>query len=617
MNRTAENTGTVAASSGQRGTDMSERLQMGVRFHQSGELQKAEELYEEILKSDPVHADAMHLLGFIRHQTGDNAAAAALIRMAIRIHADSPDYYNSLGLVLKAQGKIEEAVSCYQKALSLKPDMTEALNNLGIAFQGQGKHDKAVACYRKILETGPDIAEVHNNMGNAFKEMGKPEAATASYKTALQIRPDYAEAWFNMANTCLERNRFHDAIYYYRKGLELNPVCAEACYNMANAHYELGQLEAAINGYSRAVRLKPDFTAAYDNMGKAWQDMGRLEEALACYEKTLRLEPENADTHFDRSLLLLLSGNFKEGWKEYEWRFVKSGWKKVYPHRLAIPRWDGSDFEGKRLLVHAEQGLGDTIQFARYLPMVKKKGGEVVFEVKEALIPLFRNFPGIDGLRALSPTEQPATDFDLFIPLLSLPGLFATTPATIPAKIPYLYADPRKTQYWRTQLPGRGLKAGVIWAGSPGNNDDRNRSCNLSHFFPLARITALKLYGLQKGAAAAQADDLPKSISFANVGQALDDFSDTAAVIENLDLIISVDTAVVHLAGAMGKPVWTLLPYAPDWRWFLEGSHSPWYPTMRLFRQTRRGDWKSVFQQVARELKKEIQKRARTSPGSG
>ena len=522
-------------------SDMNGELNKAVRFHQSGQLLEAQEIYKKILKTVPNHSDSLHLLGFIAHQTGDNDTAFKLITRAIRTHPKYPFYHNSLGLVLKDQGKFEEAIVCYQKALELKPDMNEAYNNQGVAFQECGKLDEAIACYKRALEINPDTAEAHFNMGNAY--------------------------------------------------------------------YELERLNEAISGYENAIRLRPKYTDAYDNMGKAYQDLGRLEEAISCYEKTLHLEPKNADAHFDLSLVFLLSGKFKEGWKEYEWRFLKSKWERTYSHRFDKPRWDGSIFEGKRLFVHAEQGMGDTIQFVRYLPMVKSLGGKVIVEVAKPLLTLFQDLPGIDELVVWSPIKKSDARFDFYVPLLSIPGLFGTELETIPAEVPYIYADPRKIKHWRSRLKGGGFKMGLVWAGSPTNNDDRNRSCDLENFFPLSQIPGVEVYGLQKGEAAAQVDGLPKGMAVTNLGEEFEDFADTAGVIENLDLVISVDTAAAHLAGAMGKQVWTLLPFAPDWRWLMNRQDTPWYPTMRLFRQPKRGDWGVVFQQVVHELFKLLQNR--------
>ncbi len=516
--------------------NIGKKLNQAVQHHQSGQLDKARVIYEQMLEIDPNHSDALHLLGLIAHQAGDKDAAHDMIAKAIRICPGYSIYHNSLGQVLKDHGSLNEAIGCYKKALEIEPDYAEA-------------------CF---------------NMGNAYLKLDRNHKAISSFKQVIKIKPD------------------HSASYY----------------NMGEAYHSLELLDKAISCYQNAVQLKPYYTEAYDNMGKTYQDMGMLDKAISCYQKTLDIEPKNADTRFDRSLALLLKGNFQEGWKEYEWRFHRSGWKKTYPYRFDKPRWDGSPFSGKRLFVHAEQGLGDTIQFVRYLPIVKNLGGDVIFEVREPLRRLFQDLPGIDKLVEWSSVKKTDMEFDYYIPLLSIPGLFGTTELTIPPKVPYIYANPTDIDSWQNHLRGPNLKVGLVWAGSPTNTDDRNRSCDLKNFFKLSQIPGVKLYGLQKGEKITQVDELSNGTVVTNFGGKLKDFADTAGLIETLDLLISVDTAAAHLAGAMGKPVWILLPFAPDWRWRLKRKDSPWYPTMRLFRQPSRGNWEAVFQRVVQELRK-------------
>jgi len=304
-----------------------------------------------------------------------------------------------------------------------------------------------------------------------------------------------------------------------------------------------------------------------------------------------------------------LSGDFHQGWQKYSWR-QKTIWKDIiYPHHHKEPRWDGSTFVDKSLFVHCEQGFGDTLQFVRYLPLVKARGGTVLFEVWPSLMNLLHGFEGVDELAELS-INRSMVKFDCYISLMDLPKIFGTTLDTIPCDVPYIHADLTKADYWRGRLDGADFKVGIVWAGKPEHGNDHNRSCELKHFASLGEIEGVKLYSLQKGDAAAHLDNSSGIIGLADQ---FEDFTDTAAVIENLDLVISVDTAVVHLAGAMGKPVWTLLPFAPDWRWMLERDDSPWYPTMKLFRQEKWGDWSGLFARVAQQLKILAEKHTKTT----
>jgi hypothetical protein len=357
----------------------------------------------------------------------------------------------------------------------------------------------------------------------------------------------------------------------------------------------------------------------------ARQAQGRPEEAIDAYNQVLKVMPDSAETHFNRSISLLLTGNFEEGWDEYEWRFRSSGKKTDAMPEKSLMRWDGSSLNKKRILVNDEQGIGDTLQFIRYLPMLKERGGSVIFETSKPLKSLLEKFPGLDELVEASPVGMSEIESDFYVPLMSLPGIFKTTLETIPDGIPYIFASNKKIKLWQNRINKHRFNVGIVWAGNPtakyeqaglsglehvnlawaGNPSHKiadSRSNRLECFKPLAEIEGVQLYGLQKGAASGQAEELSNSINVINLGEEFEDFSDTAGVIENLDLIITVDTSVAHLVGAMGKSVWVLIPYVPDWRWMLDREDSPWYPTMRLFRQQRKGDWDHVFERVANEL---------------
>ena len=324
---------------------------------------------------------------------------------------------------------------------------------------------------------------------------------------------------------------------------------------------------------------------------------GKLDGAAACCRRALELKPDFAEAHLQQSLLSLVTGDFQRGWTEYEWRWKDKQWQR---RNFSQPLWDGQRLEGKTILLHAEQGLGDTIHFVRYVPQVKQRGGTVIVECPKPLLSLLTSGAGIDRLVGRGEELPP---FDLQAPLLSLPGIFRTSLETIPADVPYLFADPGLVEHWRRELGSiAGFKIGIAWHGSPKHPNDRNRSIPLASFEPLARCSRVRLLSLQKGTGAEQLQDLAGRIPVADVGSRLDDFRDTAAVLVNLDLVIACDTAVAHLAGALGVPVWVALPFTADWRWLLDRSDSPWYPTMRLFRQRQPGDWPGVFEDIKAEL---------------
>jgi tetratricopeptide (TPR) repeat protein len=432
--------------------------------------------------------------------------------------------------------------------------------------------DDAVPCFRHALELKPDYTEVHNNLGNALKDQGKLDEAVACFRRALELKPDFAGV--------------HD--------------------NLGIALKDEGKLDEAVACFRRALELKPDFAEAHNNLGIALRELGMLDEGIACWRRALELKPDFAQARLNQSLISLLTGDFQRGWPEFEWR-----WKtKQCPRRdFSQAPWDGQPLEGSTILLHAEQGLGDTIQFIRYVPLVKQRGGAVIVECQRPLLSLLTSCVGIDRLVGRG---EPLPAFDVQAPLLSLPGVFHTALGDVPAAVPYLFADPNLVQRWRQEL-GRlaGFKIGIAWQGNPLHQSDRSRSIPLGSFEPLARCSGVRLLSLQKEAGVEQLREIAGRFSVIDLGSRMDEasgaFMDTSAVMMSLDLVVTSDTAIAHLAGALGVPVWVALSFVPDWRWLLGRSDSPWYPTMRLFRQDSRGDWQGVFEKIKAELCAQLQ----------
>lgn len=591
---------------------------------------------EKPYRSSRTTAEAYNNLAITLQAQGRYDEAIDQCRRAISVASDYADAYNTMGFALQMQGELDRAKEAYSRAIQLKPAFAEAYNHLGVVLSKQDWHDEAVRSYRQALRINPDYAEVHNNLSIALKGLGELDAAIESCRQALILDPNFTEAYFNLASAMRDLGRTDESLANYGHALRINPDYAEAYNNRAILLNELGRCDEAMDDYERAINLKPDYAEAYNNLGIVLRNRGRLTEATANYRRALQLEPQFHDAHYNlgnvlkeqghcddsiesydrairikpgyaqahwnRSHAFLLSGDLQKGLEGYEWRRSPELEIFTYPHRHEQPRWDGSDFAGKRLLVYCEQGLGDSLQFMRYLPMVRARGGIVIFEAWKPLHGLLHDSADIDELVELSFEKKTDVDFDLQISLMDLPAVFGTTLETIPAEVPYIHPDPEKVSFWQDGLNDDKFKVGIVWAGSPSHGDDHNRSCSLELFAPLSRIDGVKLYGLQKGPAAAQSEKLSLVTEIENLSDDLHDFSDTAAVIESLNLIISVDTAPAHLAGAMAKPIWTLLPFAPDWRWMLDRTDSPWYPTMHLFRQGKWGDWDAVFERVAEEI---------------
>lgn len=544
------------------------------------------------------------------HKAGRHAEAVAGYRLLLQADPSQPEVYVNIGIALKAQGRLGEAVACYKQAIQLKPEFVEAHYNLANVLKDQGRHAEAIEGYRKAIELKPDFAQAHYNLGNTLRGCGRLAEAIENYRNAVRLKDCYAMAYVNLAMTLKDLGRTAEAVDNYTQAIRLKPDSPQAHNNLGIALKELGRLEEAFESYAEAIRLSPGYAEAHSNLGIALHAHGEHDEALNSFERAIKIKPEYAQAHWNRSLVLLLKGRFEEGWQEYRWRRKTNLAAFAYPHKLDKPLWDGRPFAGRRLLVHYEQGLGDNLQFVRYLPMVKRLGGTVIFETPKSMYGLLHSFDGIDELVQASSDAPPDAEFDVYTSLMDLPGIFGTTLQNIPDEVPYLHADPAKIEQWRDRLAGEGFKVGLVWAGRPTGPNEvlslQRRSCALEYFARLADVPGVVLYGLQKGPPAAQVGQLSRRIVAGNLGDRFEDFTDTAAAIENLDMVISIDTSVAHLAGAMGKPVWVLLKTDADWRWLLDRRDNPWYPTMRLFRQKRAGDWDEVLSRVADELNQHV-----------
>lgn len=584
-------------------TDANEILKAAIQSHQAGNLQEAEQLYSQVLEKKPDHPLALHSLGIVAHQKGQNDIAADLIGKVILSNPEVPQFHNTQGLVFEALDKIDEAIASYEKAISLNQDYAEAHLNLAIAFQSKGDFDTAVEKCEQIISLFGDSANIYNLMAYSLQQKGQLEKAIESYEKVIQLEPDFAEAYNQIGVIFNTREQYDGAVENCKKALKLDANYTEAYNNLGVALNGCEQYAEAMENYEKAISLEPDFSEAYYNLANCLRDQNRCEESIAIYEKAIQIEPNYAKAHWNLSHALLQTGKFSQGWSEYAWRRKPELGIILYPHKYEQPYWDGCSFEGKRLLVHCEQGFGDNIQFIRYLSMVKERGGTVILESRKPLFKLFGQIDGVDEFVMADPDgEAPDIDFDLHTSPLDMPMIFDTTLDNIPCKVPYLHAEPARTEYWKSQVDSEYLKVGLIWAGCKFHGNDRNRSCRLRNFHPLSKIEGVKLYGLQEGFAAWQADELPSDMEVISLGEEFEDFADTAGAIENMDLVISVDTSVLHLAGAMGKPVWAIIPFEPEWRWMLERQDTPWYPTMKLFRQKERQNWDELFSRVSQQL---------------
>ena len=573
-----------------------------LHLHRHGELTQAEPLYRQVLAATPRHAEALHLLGVVAVQQQRFEEADRLIAEALAISPDWAEALSNRAVALRGLGNLDQALASCDKALAVRPDFGKALSNRGNVLRDLGRLEEALASYDRALAIQPDFAETYNELGTVLQKLNRSVEATAKYQQALALNPDYVEAHNNLANALRAQGRLDEAVVHYRKALALKSDIPETNCNLGLTLSDLGEFDAALAHLRQALALKPDMASAHNNLAIALYKQGRYEEARASCERSLALNPDGADAHVNLAMTHLVLGDFANGWREFEWRW-RTG--QLPPLEFVQPQWAGEAVNGRVLLLHAEQGFGDTIQFCRYATLAAAKA-RVILRAPAALARLLSSLEGVERIVV---EGEPLPAFDLHCPLLSLPHLFGTTLATVPDKVPYLRTDPARVHAWRprvTALPG--LRVGLCWAGEPKKPPtslmDRERSMSLDQLAALAGVAGVSFVSLQKGDAAAQIRSAPSGLIIHDWTDEITDFADTAALVETLDLVVTVDTAVAHLAGALGKPVWLLNRAQTCWRWLLGRNDSPWYPTLRLFRQPTRGDWQPVVDEVVNELTK-------------
>jgi tetratricopeptide (TPR) repeat protein len=681
--------------------------------------------YREVLRVEPDHPDALHLLGVIAQQNGDYVQAERLIRSAIARNPRSADYHNNLGNTYRLQGDPPRAMSSYRQAIALDANQIEALHSLANSLAEHGDFAEAENCFRDLLHRQPNFADAHYNLGNANLNHGDTAGAIECYQRAIELQPGCAAYHFNLAHALQQLGQLAEAAEEYRRvvciapddfdatynlgivlhelkdfsqaagafrrtlalkpdlpqamsnlaaalqGLDdydgaadllrraiaLNPDFAEAHGNWGGHLWRQGDLDGAKKSCQRAIELNPNLSGAHGNLGNVLFDQANYRGALDCYDQALALRPDIVPSAnspaanskasavrfwkggdllnaFDSSrrvaadfanaeyrrafatksncvellyyvgLLHLLHGDFAAGWHNYEYRWQTKMLRNARCD-FSQPQWLGQPISGSRILLYAEQGLGDTLQFIRYVPLVAARGAKIILEVPSELSRLIESSLGSAAQIVTRGSRLP--DFEWQSPLLSLPLVFQTDRSSIPASIPYLQADPRLTREFAQHFiasGNSGLRVGIVWSGSSRHTRDPQRSIPLTQLCALSELPGAILYSLQKGPAAKELLDMPIDLNLIDLSTNLNDFADTAAAIANLDLVITVDTAVAHLAGALGKPVWILLTRNPDWRWLLDREDSPWYPTARLFRQKIAGDWSTVIERVQNELRR-------------
>jgi tetratricopeptide (TPR) repeat protein len=574
-------------------------LEQAADYHRAGRLADAERAYRQLLNTDPNNADALHLLGVLNGQLGRSDAAAQFMRRAIAINSTVAVYHGNLGLTLDRLGRLDEAIESFEQALALGSTEPNILNNYADALRKKGSLELSIAIFRSLLAKHPSFPEALNNLGIALTATNKIDEAIAQYRLAIRANPQFAEAHNNLANALIKKRDFNGAVTEFQRALAIRPDYPDAMMNMGIALRDLDRRDEALKLFDRALRLRPDFFEAHLNRGQALCDIHDLEGAIAAFRKAIYLRPDDPAPHFHLSGALLLKGDFADGWREYEWRLLKTDFPFANLH-FSQPRWTGEDLNGKRIYLHAEQGAGDLIQYCRLIPLLTQRGAHTILGSPPHMLRLLRTLEGVSQITTEIP---PKSEADYHCWLLSLPLLLGLRMESIPSRVPYLHPDSELVEKWKARMANLppGKKIGLCWAGNPQHSNDHNRSIPAGLFAPLGQVPNANFISLQKGNAGN--DPPPTELNLRDHMIDVDDYADTAALIASLDLVISADTSVAHLAGALGKPTWTLLPYHPDLRWLLDRADSPWYPTMRIFRQPRPKDWPSVIRWIADELR--------------
>jgi tetratricopeptide (TPR) repeat protein/ADP-heptose:LPS heptosyltransferase len=577
---------------------------LAVALARSNAVEEALKHFLRSIELNPRSVDSYGNLVLVYQQLGRHDEAIDCLRHKVHLLPNSAEAHHQLGNALRTAGRYEEALASYQHALRIKPDFPDVYHSLGLTLSKLSRRDDAANAYRKAIDLKPDFASAYNNLGIIYLDRGKQAEAIKNFRQAIRLQAESPEAHNNLGIALAELDKQEEAVVCYREALRLRPDYAEAHNNIGNALRDLGQVDEAIARFNDALRLKPEYAEAYNNLGIALVIENRLEDAVALYGRALELKPDYPDARKNRSLAWLAQGDFQQGWREYEFRWHN---KHMPPRKFAQPRWDGSPLAGRTIMIYPEQGLGDSIQFVRFLPLLQQQGGKVVFECQRALVNLLSSCRGFD---ALVPEKTPLPPFDVQAPMMSLPHLLGVHSEAVPAEAPYIFPEPNRIRLWGQLLAHlSGFKVGIAWQGNPRFKADRHRSVPLRHFAPLASVPGVRLISLQKGKGTEQMASA--GFRLLELGNDLDKagaFLDTAAIMQNLDLVITSDTAIAHLAGALGVPVWVAVTFAPDWRWMRNRTDSPWYPTMRLFRQPKRADWPSVFAQMKDALSQLVAK---------
>jgi tetratricopeptide (TPR) repeat protein len=616
-------------------------LESAIESIQRGEFGKAEKILLQITARERKNFDANHLLGIVSTELNKFEQAEKFFKTSLSINAKYPPLYKNYGFsltrarqfdkaieqfnialrlypnfalaysdrgnALEKLNKLDEAIADYDRAIALDPGIFGFYNNRGGAYLRKKELYQALSDFKRAIQLNPNFADAHCGHGNVLVDLKRYEEALAAHEKALSLEPDLENAWLGRGNALVGLKRYDDALTAYEKALSLKPDLENAWVGRGHALVGSKRYDDALAIYEKALSLKPDLENAWLGRGNAFAGLKRYDDAFAAFDKAVELDPAFAQAHYNEGLLRLSLGEMERGWAKNEYRWETHLFRDAN-RNFVQPLWLGdSDIRDKAILLHAEQGLGDTVLACRYVPKVAALGAHVILEVQSSLKTLLGGFQGVSMLIGRG---DPIPQFDVQCPLMSLPLAFQTTIATIPNMVPYIAVRDNAVEKWRSKLSTQKLKVGIAWAGNPDFGGDRDRSILLKNILPATRIDGIEYFSLQKDLRHGDEELLNANPGIMRIDKEINDFADTAAIMMCLDLVISSDTSIVNLAGALGRPVWVLLPSMPDWRWLLERNDSPWYPTARLFRQAKAGDWKTVVNDVCAALKQLVDQRS-------
>ncbi|MFV3126453.1 tetratricopeptide repeat protein [Niveispirillum sp. KHB5.9] len=579
---------------------LADQLNAAIAQQDAGRAKEAEAGFRSVLAQAPANGEALHRLGVLRLQAGDYAAAAQSLEAAVKAEPDWAVHHSNLASALRRLGRLPDALAAAMQALRLAPDFADGYLNLVNILDQMQRYGDAIAVQRQLIALRPHAGEARLQLARLLILDNQAEAAVDALYDLLGMQPLSVHAYTNMGVALRRLGRLDDAIAAYRTALGFAPDDGGLLSNLGIVLQDQDRYPEAMDCFLRALARQPDSATTHLNLSVAYREEMKITESVASAREAVRHDPALAAAHTALAVGLLMQGDYAEGLAEYEWRSRMADFPS--PRRdFTSPAWDGSDLSGRTLVVHDEQGVGDALQFMRYIPVLQARGIDVVLECNSQLVRLLGSMPGVG--RVVS-RFQPLPPHDAHVSLLSLPHILGARIDNVPAQVPYLGTEPDLQARWADRLSAfSGLKVGLVWAGNPEFKADRLRSPGLKSFRPLLDVPGVSFFGLQKGPGRKDLDNIGSlPDSFTDLGPQIGDFADTAAIMTNLDLVITSCTGPAHLAGGLGRPTWTVLPFSPDWRWLAWGEETFWYPTMRLFRQDARGDWGPVVGRVVEAL---------------